>query len=171
MLISMLHRTRWSRMPLQSRNTPSKDALPLAAADPPSTPKGWPTPPFKEEFLATHTKPLLKKGDAATTSMLINTEALSASFSPSLASSPGVGSRPLVGSSSSRTNSPPSASPKAFPVRSQQTSVVVAALARNEGEIPRQKSARVPTARSRKARTPPTPTLSSPWSLSGGNRR
>jgi hypothetical protein len=59
----MLRPTRWSRMPLQSRNTPSKDALPLAAADEPpsSTPRGWLTPPFKEEFLATNTKPLVKK--------------------------------------------------------------------------------------------------------------
>ena len=71
-------------MPLQSRNTPSKDALLLAAADDPpsSTPREWLTPPFKEEFLATNTKPLLKKEDAAKTSMLINTEALSKSSSP-----------------------------------------------------------------------------------------
>ena len=53
-------------MPLQSRNTPSKDALPQPAADdPPSTPREWLTPPFKEEFLATNTKQLvLKKRDA-----------------------------------------------------------------------------------------------------------
>jgi hypothetical protein len=70
-------------MALQSRNTPSKDALPQPAADdPPSTPREWLTPPFKEEFLATNTKPLLKKGDAAKTNMLINTEALSKSSSP-----------------------------------------------------------------------------------------
>ena len=86
-------------MALQSRNTPSKDALPLAPADdPPSTPREWLTPPFKEEFLATNTKPLLKKEDAAKTSMLINTEALTESSSPSRTSSPGVVSRPLVGS-------------------------------------------------------------------------
>ena len=87
-------------MPLQSRNTPSKDALPLAAADdPPSTPREWLTPPFKEEFLPTNTKPLvLKKEDAAKTNMLINTEALTESSSPSRTSSPGVVSRPLVAS-------------------------------------------------------------------------
>jgi hypothetical protein len=87
-------------MPLQSRNTPRKDALPQPAADdPPSTPREWLTPPFKEEFLPTNTKPLvLKKEDAAKTNMLINREALTESSSPSRASSPGVGSRPLVAS-------------------------------------------------------------------------
>jgi hypothetical protein len=86
-------------MPLQSRNTPSKDALPQPAADdPPSTPREWLTPTFKEEFLATNTKPLLKKEDAAKTNMLINTEALTESSSPSRTSSPGVVSRPLVAS-------------------------------------------------------------------------
>ena len=159
-------------MPLQSRNTPSKDALPLATADgPPRTPREWLTPPFKAEFLASNTKPLLKKEDAATTSMLINREALPESSSFCRASSPGVVSRPLVASSSSRTNTSPSTFPKAFPAGAQQTSVVVAAVARNESEIPRQKSA-IPATRSRKARTPPTPTLSSPRSLGeiGGSR-
>jgi hypothetical protein len=159
-------------MPLQSRNTPSKDALPLAAADdPPSTPRDWLTPPFKEEFLASNTKLLaLKNEDAATMSMLINREALTESFSFSLASSSSAGVGGPLGSSSSRTNASPCASPKAFPVGAQQTSVVVA-LARNESEIPRQKSA-IPATRSRKALTPPTPTLSSPRSLAlWGNRR
>jgi hypothetical protein len=167
-------------MPLQSRNTPSKDAPPPAAADdPPSKPREWLTPPFKEEFLATNAKPLLKKEDAAKTSTLINTEALSESFSPSRTSSPGVVSRPLVASLSGRTSASPSASPKAFPVGAQQPSVVVAAalvaraLATNGSEIPRQQSA-IPAARSPKARTPPTPTLSSPLSLTlgetGGSR-
>ena len=86
-------------MPLQSRNTPSKDALPQPAADdPPSTPREWLTPPFKEESLATNTKPLLKKEDAAKTNMLIRREALTESSYPSRTSSPGVGSRPLVAS-------------------------------------------------------------------------
>ena len=86
-------------MPLQSRNTPRKDALPQPAAeDPPSTPREWLTPPFKDEFVASNTKLVLKKEDAAKTSMLINTEALSESFSPSRTSSPGVASRPLVAS-------------------------------------------------------------------------
>jgi hypothetical protein len=158
-------------IPLQSRNTPSKDALPPAQADDPSsTPRGWLAPPFEEEFLPTNTKPLLKKGDAAKTSMLINREALTESFSPSRASSPGVVGRPLVGSLADRTNSSPSASPKAVPAGAQQTSVVVmVTVARKEGKIPRQKSA-IPITRSRKVRTPPTPTLSSPWSL-WGNRR
>ena len=78
-------------MPLQSRNTPSKDALPLAAADPPSTPRGWLTTRFKEEVLATNTKPLiLKKEHAAKTSML-NREALKRLSSASMAfCAPGV---------------------------------------------------------------------------------
>jgi hypothetical protein len=153
-------------MPLQSRNTPSKDALPLTAADDPpgSTTRRWLTTPFKEELLTTNTKPLLKKGDAATTSMLINRETLRESFSPSRASSPGVVSRPLVGSSSNRTNASPSASPKAFPAGAEETSVVVmvAAVARKESKSPRQKSAIPATTRSPKARILPTPTLSSP---------
>jgi hypothetical protein len=169
MPISMLHPTRRSRMSLQSRNTPSKDAPPRPAADDPSSmPREWLIPPFKEEFLASNTKPLVKNEDAAKTSMLINREALSGLSSFSRASSPGV-SGPL-GSSSSRTNASPSASPKALPTGAQQPSVGMAVLARNEGEIPRQKSAIPATSRSPKARTPPTPTLSSPWSL-GGNRR
>jgi hypothetical protein len=168
----MLCPTRRSRMPLQSRNTPSKDALPLAAADDPpgSTPRGWLTTPFKEEFLPTNTKkPLPKKEDAATTSTLVNRETLTESFSPSRASSPGVVSGPLVGSLSGRTNASPCASPEASPAGAQQSSVVVAAalvaraLARNESEIPRQKSA-IPPTRSPEARTPPIPTLSSPRS-------
>jgi hypothetical protein len=108
MPISMLH-PWWEEQDasLQSRNTPSKDALLLAAVDePPSTPREWLTRPFKEEFLATNTKPLLKNEDAAKTSMPINREALTESSSPSRASSPGVVSRPLV-SSSSRTNASP----------------------------------------------------------------
>jgi hypothetical protein len=150
-------------MALQSRNTPSKDALPPAAAnDPPSgTPRGWLTTPFKEEL----------KEDAATTSMLVDREALTESFSPSRASYPGVVSGPLVGSLSGRTNASPCASPEASPAGAQQSSVEVAelvarALARNESEIPRQQSA-IPPTRSRKAHTPPIPTLPSPQSLSG----
>jgi hypothetical protein len=71
MPISMLHPTRWSTIPLQSRNTSSKDAPPQPAAhDPPSTPKEWLTPRFKEEFAASNDKLLVKKGDTATTSMV-----------------------------------------------------------------------------------------------------
>jgi hypothetical protein len=58
-------------MPLQSRNTPSKDAPLQAAADDPSRkPREWLTPRFKEEFVASNDKPLVKKGDTATTSMV-----------------------------------------------------------------------------------------------------
>ena len=161
-------------MPLQSRNTPSKDAPPRPAADdPPRTPRRWLIPPFKEEFFASNTKPLLKKEDAATTSMLINREALTESSSPSSASrasAAGV-SGPLVASLSTRTNASPSTSETAFTAGAEKTSVVVAALVRKESKIPRQKSA-IPATRSRKARTPPTPTLSSPRSLGeiGGSR-
>ena len=105
--------------------------------------------------------------------MLINTEALTQSFSPSRASSPGVVSGLVVGSLSSRTNASLSASSKALPPGTQQTSVVVVGaalvatgLATNESEIPRQNSA-IPITSSRKARTPPTPTLSSPCASRG----
>jgi hypothetical protein len=161
-------------MPLQSRNTPRKDAPPQAAADdPPSTPRKQLTHRSKEEFLASNTKPLVKKEDTATTSMLINREALTESSSPSSASrasAAGV-SGPLVASLSSRTNASPSTSATAFTAGAEKTSVVVAALVRKESKIPRQKSA-IPATRSRKARTPPTPALSSPRSLGeiGGSR-
>jgi hypothetical protein len=156
---------------LQSRNTTSKDALPLATADgPPRTPREWLTPPFEEGFAASNTKPLAKNEDAAKTSMLINTEALRERFSPSRSSSPGVGSRPLVASLASRTNASPPASPKAFPAGAQQTSVVLAALATNESEIPSQKSA-IPITRSRKARIPAHTNPSFPSVSPEGNRR
>src|SRR5215216_4704476 len=132
-----------STMPLQSRNTPSKDAPPQPAADdPPRKPREWLPPPFKEEFLASNDKPLLqKKGDAATTSML-NREALKGPSSVSLAScTAGVESGALVASLSSRTNASPSTSPKAFRAGAEKTSVVVALVARKESKIPRQKSA------------------------------
>jgi len=156
--------------PLQSRNTPSKDALPLATADgPPRTPREWRTPPFEEGFAASNTKPLAKKEDAAKTSMLINREALTKSFSLSRASSPGI-SGPLVASLAGLTNASPSVSPKALLAGAEETSVVVmVAVARKESEIPRQKSA-IPVPRSPKARILPTLTLPSPRSL-GGNRR
>ena len=72
---------------LQSRNTPRKDASPQPAAhNPPSSkPTEWLTPPFEEEFLASNTKPLLKKGDTATTSM-VKREALKGPSSVSRAS-------------------------------------------------------------------------------------
>jgi hypothetical protein len=57
----MLHPTRWSRMPLQSRNTPRKDAPPQPVAhNPPRTPREWLTPRFKEQFVASNDKPLVK---------------------------------------------------------------------------------------------------------------
>src|SRR5829696_136879 len=60
-----------STRPLQSRNTPSKDAPLQAATDDPSRkPREWLTPRFKEEFVASNDKPLVKKGDTATTSMV-----------------------------------------------------------------------------------------------------
>jgi hypothetical protein len=141
-------------MPLQSRNTPRKDAPPQAAADdPPSTPRKQLTHRSKEEFLASNTKPLVKKEDTATTSMLINREALTESSSPSSASrasAAGV-SGPLVASLSSRTNASPSTSPKAFPAGAEETSVVVVAVARKESKIPRQKSASPAKRRSRRS--------------------
>src|SRR5215218_7884349 len=72
---------------LQSRNTPRTDASPQPAADdePPRKPREWLTPPFKEQFLASNDKPLVKKGDTATTSM-VRREALTGPSSVSLAS-------------------------------------------------------------------------------------
>jgi hypothetical protein len=97
--------------------------------------------------------------------MLINTETLSESFSPSRTSSPGVVSR-LVASLSGRTNASPSASPKALLAGAEETSLVVmVAVARKESKIPRQNSA-IPITRSRKARTPPTPSPFLPLGLS-----
>src|SRR5215213_5273730 len=127
-------------MPLQSRNTPRTDAPPLAPADDPSsTPMEWLTPPFKEEFLASNDKPLLKKGDTATTSM-VRRETLKGLSSVCLPScTAGVVSGALVASLSSRTNASPSTSPKAFCAEAEETSVV--AVARKESKIPRQKSA------------------------------
>jgi hypothetical protein len=73
-------------MPLQSRITPSKDAPLQAAADEPSRkPREWLTPRFKEEFVASNDKPLVKKGDTATTSM-VKREALKGPSSVSRAS-------------------------------------------------------------------------------------
>src|SRR5215212_6648363 len=83
---------------LQSRNTPRKDAPPHAAADdPPRMPREQLTPRFKE-FAASNDKPLLKKVDTATTSM-VNREALKGPSSGSLAScTAGVVSGALVAS-------------------------------------------------------------------------
>ena len=70
----MLRPTGAKRNAPQSRNTPRKDAPPQPAAeDPPNTPREWLTTPFEEEFVVSNTKPLLKKEDAARTSMRINT--------------------------------------------------------------------------------------------------
>ena len=89
-------------MPLQSRITPSKDAPLQAAADDPSRkPREWLTPRFKEEFVASNDKPLVKKGDTATTSM-VNREALKGPSSVCLPScTAGVESGTLVASLSS----------------------------------------------------------------------
>jgi hypothetical protein len=85
-------------MPLQSRITPSKDAPLQAAADDPSRkPREWLTPRFKEEFVASNDKPLVKKGDTATTSM-VKREALKGPSSVSRASSTAVVSGALVAS-------------------------------------------------------------------------
>src|SRR5215213_11960351 len=141
MPISMLRPTRAKHnASLQSRNTPRTDAPPLAPADDPSsTPMEWLTPPFKEQFLASNDKALLKKGDTATTSM-VRREALTGPSSVCLPScTAGVESGALVASLSSRTNASPSTSPKAFPAGAEETSVVVA-VARKESKIPRQKS-------------------------------
>src|SRR5215216_117639 len=131
-----------STMPLQSRNTPSKDAPPQPAADdPPRKPREWLPPPFKEEFLASNDKPLLqKKEDTATTSM-VNREALTGPSSVSLASCTASVSGALLASLSSRINASASTLPIAFPAGAEETSVVVAAVARKESKIPRQKSA------------------------------
>jgi hypothetical protein len=85
-------------MPLQSRITPSKDAPLQAAADEPSRkPREWLTPRFKEEFVASNDKPLVKKGDTATTSM-VKREALKGPSSVSRASCTAVVSGALVAS-------------------------------------------------------------------------
>src|SRR5215216_7382139 len=142
---------------LQSRNTPSKDAPPLAPADDPSsTPRKQLTPRFKEEFLASNDKPLVKKGDAATTSM-VNREALKGPSSVCLAScTAGVESGALVASLSSRTNASPSTFATAVCAGAEKTSVL--AVARKESKIPRQKSASPAKRRSRRsARLPPPP--------------
>src|SRR5215217_8822016 len=84
--------------------TPQGRTLPpqSAAHDPPSKPREWLTPRFKEEFVASNDKPLLqKKEDTATTSM-VKREALTGSSSVSLAScAAGVVSGALLASLSS----------------------------------------------------------------------
>src|SRR5215216_1417325 len=144
-------------MPLQSRNTPRTDAPPQPAAHhPPSKPREWLTPPFKEEFAASNDKPLVKKEDTATTSM-VNREALSGPSSVCLASCTAGVSGPLA-SLSSRTNASPCTFATAFPAGAEETSVVVAAVARKESKIPRQRSASPTKRRSRRsARLPPPP--------------
>jgi len=137
----MLHPTRWSRMPLQSRNTPRKDAPPQPVAhNPPRTPREWLTPRFKEQFAACNDEPLVKKEDTATTSR-VNREALKGLSSICLPScTAGVESGALVAFLSSRTNASPSTFATAFCAGAEETSVVVA-VARKESKIPRQKSA------------------------------
>src|SRR5918994_3109981 len=111
----MLRPTREEHnVPLQSRNTPSKDAPPQAAADdPPRKPREWLPPRFKEEFVASNDKPLAKKGDTATTSM-VKREALTGPSSVCLPScTAGVVSGALVASLGSRTNPSPSTFPTA----------------------------------------------------------
>src|SRR5215217_5352895 len=144
----------------QSRSTPSKDAPPQPAAhDPPRTPREWLTPPFKEEFVASNDKPLVKKEDTATTSM-VNREALTGPSSVCLASCAAGVSGPLA-SLSSRANASPSTFATAFPAAAEETSVV--AVARKESKIPRQK--RASPAKRRSPRIPvcfPTRKASSP---------
>ena len=127
---------------LQSRNTPRTDAPPQPAADdPPRKPREWLPPRFKEEFLASNVKPLLQnKEDTATTSM-VNREALTGPSSVCLPSCTASVSGALLASLSSRANASPSTLPIAFPAGAEETSVVVAAVARKESKIPRQKSA------------------------------
>src|SRR5215216_7106521 len=138
---------------LFSRNTPSKDAPPQVAAHrPPRKPMEWLTPPFKEQFLASNDKPLVKKGDTATTSML-RREALKGPSSVCLPScTAGVESGALLASLSSRANASPSTLPIAFPAGAEETSVVVVApVARKESKIPRQKRASPTKRRSRRS--------------------
>src|SRR5215208_245429 len=146
-------------MPLQSRNTPRMDAPPQPAAHhpPSSKPRKQLTPPFKEQFAASNDKPLVKKGDAATTS-IVNREALKGPSSVCLAScTAGVVSGALVASLSSRTNASPSTYATAVCARAEETSVVVA-VARKESKIPRQKSTSPAKRRSRRsARLSPPP--------------
>src|SRR5215208_7676463 len=147
----MLRPTRWSTIPLQSRNTSSKDAPPQPAAHhPPSKPRKQLTPRFKEEFAASNDKPLAKKGDTATTSM-VNREALTGPSSVCLPSCTASVSGALLASLSSRANASPSTLPIAFPAGAEETSVVVAAVARKESKIPRQKSASPAKRRSRRS--------------------
>src|SRR5215208_4323074 len=138
----MLRPTRWSTIPLQSRNTSSKDAPPQPAAHhPPSKPRKQLTPRFKEEFAASNDKLLVKKGDTATTSM-VKREALTGPSSVCLPScTAGVVSGSLLASLSSRTNASPSTLLIAFPAGAEETSVGVAAVTRKQSKIPRQKSA------------------------------
>ena len=161
-------------MPLQSRNTPRTDAPPQPAANnPPSKPREWLTPPFKEEFLATNTKPLLKKGDTATTSML-RREALKGPSSVCLPSCTACVVSGALASLSSRANASPSTLPKAFCAGAEKTSVVVVALvARKESKIPRQKTAIPAKGRARRSArllpvSLPTRRASSPFYLRGG---
>ena len=144
-------------MPLQSRNTPSKDAPPQPAANhPPRKPREWLTPRFKEEFGASNDKPLLKKGDTATTSM-VRREALKGPSSVCLPScAAGVVSGALVASLASRTNVSPSTFSQAFCAGAEKTSVL--AVARKESKILRQKSVNPTNRRSpRSAGLPPPP--------------
>src|SRR5215208_5791424 len=163
MPISMLRPTRAKHnASLQSRNTPRTDAPPLAPADDPSsTPMEWLTPPFKEQFLASNDKALLKKGDTATTSM-VRREALTGPSSVCLAScTAGVVSGALVASLSSRTNASPCTFQTAFPAGTEEPPV--AAVARKESKIPRQKSAIPAKGRSRRsARLLPPPPVRLP---------
>src|SRR5215207_7042962 len=147
-----------STMPLQSRNTSSKDAPPQPAAHhPPSKPRKQLTPRFKEEFAASNDKRLAKKGDTATTSM-VNREALTGPSSVCLPSCTASVSGALLASLSSRANASPSTLPIAVCAGAEKTSVL--AVARKESKIPRQKRASPAKGRSRRsARLPPPPPL------------
>ena len=138
-------------MPVQSRNTPSKDAPPQPADDdPPRKPREWLTPRFKEQFAASNGKPLLQKQEDTATTSMVNREALTGPSSVCLPSCTASVSGALLASLSSRANASPSTLPIAFPAGAEETSVVVA-VARKESKIPRQKRASPAKRRSRRS--------------------
>src|SRR5215207_11199910 len=99
-------------MPVQSRNTPSKDAPPQPAAHhPPRKPREWLPPRFKEQFAASNVKPLLQKQEDTATTSMVNREALTGPSSVCLPSCTASVSGALVASLSSRANASPCTSP------------------------------------------------------------
>src|SRR5215207_10599804 len=149
-------------MPVQSRNTPSKDAPPQPAAHhPPRKPREWLPPRFKEQFAASNVKPLLQKQEDTATTSMVNREALTGPSSVCLPSCTASVSGALLASLSSRTNASPSTFPTAVCAGAEKTSVM--AVARKESKIPRQKRASPAKGRSRRsARLPPPPPVRFP---------